>query len=72
MTPRKMKAITLKIMKVGKDQEVLVREDTEEGTAAPGTSREEEEEDLEEDMAPMRRRAGDTLARRDENSAQGP
>merc|ERR1712239_101684 len=34
-----MKAITLRIMKVGKDQEVLVKEDTEEGTAAPGTSR---------------------------------
>ena len=69
-TMMKLRMVTIiEDMTAGRGQEAQAREDTGEETAAPGKNR--EEEDLEEDTAPMKRRTGDTLAK-DEETAQGP
>ena len=72
MIPMKEKATILVIMRTGREQEALAKEDIEEGIIAPGMSMEEEEEDQEGTTAQMRETAGDTLAKTDEKSAQGP
>ena len=70
MIPMKEKATIPATMKIEKEQEVLTKEDTEGEITAPDMNR--EEEDQEGTIAQMRETVGDTLAKTDEESAQGP